>query len=193
MSGSLAYRNNQAAIMRGAVPEKYTRLLPFVDGQRVLEFGSAEGVLSLLLSQAGKSVTAIEKSLGRYESAKALADLWGVSGVDFVNGSITDHLERLEGVDTLVAVRVIYYLGAQLDAVFAAAAAADVQTVVLCGNRNRAAKWRAGMPNDHDRADNYYASAEGMRDVLERHGYRIVIEETNGDPIVIGCRRHALG
>ena len=69
-----------------------------------------------------------------------------------------------------------------------AAAAEHIPNVVLCGNGNRAARWKAGQPNDHDRADNYYASADGMRDVLTRHGYEIAAEVLDGDPIVAGRR-----
>ena len=50
-SGSLAYRTNRKAIWRGEIPEKYTRLVDLVPGERVLELGAAEGVLSLLLAQ----------------------------------------------------------------------------------------------------------------------------------------------
>jgi hypothetical protein len=187
MRSSLAYRENESAIIRGDVPEKYTRLLPFITGNRVLEFGSAEGVLASMLALSGKQVTAIEKSIGRHESAKTLAGEWGVSGVAFINGKMIDHLARLDGIDTLVGVRVIYYLIADLDPVFAAVSE-KVPHVVLCGNRNRAAKWRAGIPNPHNRVDNYYASAEGMKDVLTRHGYRIADEVTDGDPIIVGTR-----
>ena len=49
MTGSLAFRKNEAAIRRGEVPDKYTRLLPYITGERILEIGSAEGVLALLL------------------------------------------------------------------------------------------------------------------------------------------------
>lgn len=186
MTGSLAYRKNEAAILRGDVPEKYLRLLPHIPGRSVLEVGSAEGVLALLMIQEGKVVTAVEKSAERHAAALALRDQWGITGGKFVNGSVSNHLYLFD-VDTMVCVRSIYYLGDDLDTVFAAAAA-RIPNVVLCGNKNRAARWKAGQPNDHDRADNYYASAEGMRDVLTRHGYEIVTEVLEGDPIVVGHR-----
>lgn len=186
MVGSLAYRQNEAAILRGDVPLKYTRLLPYITGERVLEIGSAEGVLVCLLAKSGKTVAALEKSRERHEQAVRLAAEWGAEPALF-NGAIGDRLDLLEGIDTLVCVRVIYYFGADLDRIFAAAAE-KVPQVVLCGNKNRAAKWKAGLPNDHDRADNFYASAEGMRDVLTRHGYEIVTEVLEGDPIVVGRR-----
>lgn len=183
MTGSLAYRKNEAAILRGDVPEKYTRLLPYIAGESIIELGSAEGVLACLLAKQGKTVTAVERQIERHSAARHLASAWGVSGVRFVKGDITGNLDLLAGKDTLVAVRMIYYLGDELDTVFAEVAR-HVPNVVLCGNKNRAAWWRQGIPDKGP--VNYYASAEGMRALLERHGYSIVQEETEGDPIVVG-------
>jgi 2-polyprenyl-3-methyl-5-hydroxy-6-metoxy-1,4-benzoquinol methylase len=188
MTASLAYRKHEAAILRGDVPQKYTRLLEHIPGERILEFGAAEGVLALLLAKAGKQVTAVERREERHDAAKSLAAGWNVSGVRFVRGDIAECLDEMIGIDTLVAVRVIYYLGADLDRVFAAAAE-HVPNVVLCGNMNRAHWWREGLPNRNDRADNYYASSAGMKDVLTRHGYEIVNEVLDGDPIVVGRRQ----
>jgi SAM-dependent methyltransferase len=187
MTASLAYRKNEAAILAGDVPAKYLRLLPHSPGERILEIGSAEGVLSLLLARQGKQVTALERKAERHEAAQRLRDSWAVKGVRLICGDITNNLFRLFGIDTLVAVRMIYYLGDDIDEVFAEAAK-HVPNVVLCGNKNRAQWWRDGIPNRNDKADNYYASHEGMTDLLLRHGYRIktVIEE--GDPIVVGER-----
>lgn len=196
VSASLAFRKNEAAILRGDVPEKYTRLLPHIPGDRILEIGSAEGVLALLLARADagnkEAVTALEKRQERHASAIALHREWAQrypfsAQPCFVNGKISDCLDLLEGVDTLVAIRMIYYLGADLDRVFAAAAE-WVPNVVLCGNKNRSTWWREGIPNRNDRADNYYASPEGMTELLTRHGYRIVNRVLDGDPIVVGSR-----
>lgn len=194
MTGSLAFRKNEAAIMRGEVPAKYTRLLPFITGARVLEIGSAEGVLASLLVRADvgrkASVTAIERSTERHEAALRLQQAWrklfpfgGIAR--FCNGDIADRLELLEHVDTLVAVRMIYYLRDQLDPVFAAIGA-KVPEVVLCGNRSRAAWHTQGIPDKEAGPVNFYASADGMRQVLERHGYTIATEVRDGDPIVVG-------
>lgn len=185
MTGSLAYRKNEAAILRGEVPDKYLRLVPYITGDSILEIGSAEGVLSLLLASQGKFVTALERKLERHEAALALKAAWKAAGGVFVHGDIADNLHLLEGIDTLVAVRMIYYLRDEIDAVFSEVAA-KVNKIVLCGNKNRAAWWRQGIPDREDGAVNYYASQEGMRALLERHGYAIVQEETDGDPIVVG-------
>jgi SAM-dependent methyltransferase len=190
VSASLAYRKNEPAILRGEVPEKYTRLIPFIPGQKIIEIGSAEGVLALLLAKSGKDVVAVERRSERVESAHRLGREWNAKApiagtVEFVEGDIIQNLELFEGKDTLLAVRMIYYLGTDLDRVFDAA---DVESVVLCGNANRARWWKEGLPNRNDRADNYYASAEGMKDVLTRHGFSIACEVLEGDPIVVGRR-----
>lgn len=184
---SLAYRRHETAILAGNPPVKYTRLLPYISGQRIVEAGSAEGVLACMLAREGKAVTAIEANAERHAAALRLAETWGVSGVTFVNGRIEDALDRLEGADTFVAVRACYYWGEHLDTVFAEAAK-HVPNVLLCGNKNRAAWWRQGIPDKDGGPVNYYASQEGMRALLERHGYSIVQEETDGDPIVVGHR-----
>jgi 2-polyprenyl-3-methyl-5-hydroxy-6-metoxy-1,4-benzoquinol methylase len=187
VKNSLAYRKNEDRILRGDVPQKYLRIVPFVTGDSILEIGSAEGVLALLLAKQGKSVTAIERRAERHEAAQRLRDSWGVEGVRFICGDIRNNLFRFEGIDTLLCVRSIYYLGDELDDVFAEATK-HVRNVVLCGNKNRARWWREGLPNRNDRADNYYASADGMRDVLCRHGFEIKNEVLDGDPIVVGYR-----
>ncbi|HET6534657.1 MAG TPA: class I SAM-dependent methyltransferase, partial [Sphingomicrobium sp.] len=142
MTGSLAFRKNEAAIVRGNPPEKYRRIVPFVTGERVLEIGSAEGVLALLLAREGKQVTALEKSEERHETAQRLYAEWlarekKFAAPTFVNGDIADNLWTLANQDTLVAVRVIYYLGGRLNTIFADVAK-FIPRVVLCGNRNRA-------------------------------------------------------
>lgn len=192
MTGSLAFRRNEADIIAGLVPEKYTRLLPYIHGGRVLEIGSAEGVLALLLARNGERVTALEANPERHASALNLATVWTgkfrFSGsAMFINGKVQDALDLLQPdlFDTLVAVRMIYYLRDDLDAVFAAVGK-RIPNVVLCGNKNRAAEWRQGIPDKPGGPVQYYASHEGMRALLERHGYTITAEETEGDPIVVG-------
>lgn len=193
MTGSLAYRKNEAAITRGDVPEKYTRLLPYIPGYRILEIGSAEGVLALLLARMGREVTALERSAERHDTAQQLFSDWlarerKFKPPTFINGDIADNLHALHNKDTLVAVRMIYYLGERLDAVFSDVAK-FIPNVVLCGNKNRAARWRDGNPDPPLGEMNRYAAREGMIELLERHGYRIVNQVAEGDEIVVGQRR----
>lgn len=183
---SLAYRKNERAILRGKAPEKYTRLLPHIPTGRILELGSAEGVLSLLLARRGDQVTALERSRERHESALNLSGIWDVDA-EFICGDITDRLDLLEGKDVFVAVRSIYYLRAALDEVFAEVAA-HIPVAVLCGNRQRAAWWRDGVSDRAGGPLNQYASHEGMTALLERHGYTITDVVTEGDPVVCGTR-----
>jgi hypothetical protein len=190
VTGSLAFRKNEAAIIRGDVPDKFTRLLPFITGERILEIGSAEGVLALLLARAGKRVMALEKSAERHESAANLYGQWlgrerKFIPPTFVNGDIRDNLHLLHNQDTLLAVRMIYYLRDDIDRVFAEVAKL-IPSVVLCGNKNRAARWRAGTPDEPLGDMNRYAAREGMVELLERHGYRITQTVTEGDEIVVG-------
>jgi SAM-dependent methyltransferase len=191
VTASLAYRTHEAAILRGNPPEKYTRLLPHIPGERILEVGSAEGVLACLMARDGKQVTAVEASEGRHCSAIALAGRWSIEPgtITWVHGRIQDVFDQFEdGIfDTLVAVRMIYYLRGAIDEVFAEIAK-RIPNVVLCGNKGRAARYHAGTPDAPLGEFNYYASREGMRDVLERHGYEIVGEVTEGDAIVVGRR-----
>lgn len=192
MTGSLAFRKNEAAIIRGDVPEKFTRLLPFIAGNRILEIGSAEGVLALLLARQGKQVVAIEKSEERHHDAMKLYAQWqareeGFEAPNFVNGDVASNLWALQGRDTLVAVRMIYYLGDRLDGVFADVAK-FIPRVVLCGNRNRAERWRAGNPDPPLGDMNRYAALEGMTELLTHHGYGITQTVCEGDEIVVGER-----
>jgi hypothetical protein len=194
VTGSLAYRNNEREILRGRIPKKYTRILPHIPGERILEIGSAEGVLALCLARADmgakKEVIALERRQDRHESALALHSNWArvfkfQCHPAFVCGDIGDHLDLLDGIDTLVAVRMIYYLRERLDEVFAEVAR-KVPNIVLCGNRNRADRHALGFPDKPDGPLNLYAGSKGMRELLMRHGYRIASEVTEGDEIVVG-------
>lgn len=187
MTGSLAYRQNTAAILGGNPPKKYTRILPHIPQGKVFELGSAEGVLACMLAQGGQEVTALEAQGSRHADAKALASKWGVSGITFVHGKMQDNLGRLAGHDVFVGVRSIYYLRDDIDMVFAAIAE-HIPTVVLCGNKGRAKAYHAGRPHPGLGEFNYYASHEGMRGVLERHGYQVAETVTEGDAIVVGRR-----
>jgi hypothetical protein len=132
-----------------------------------------------------------KRSQERHEGALNLWRNWGrvyrfTANPVFVHGDIAESLSLLDHApDTLVAVRMIYYLRDRLDEVFAAVAR-TVPNVVLCGNGNRAARWHAGEPDKPDGAENYYATFEGMRDLLSRHGYRIANKVLDGDEIVVG-------
>jgi protein-L-isoaspartate O-methyltransferase len=146
---SLAYRRHEAAILAGRPPEKYLRLLPHIPRGRILEVGSAEGVLALLLAQRGDSVTAVERSVDRHDAARKLRGEWQSRGflgvgvdtdITYVSGDARTAISIFEpGVyDAFLAVRAIYYFGDQLDLVFKQVVDAKIPNVVLCGNKNLA-------------------------------------------------------
>lgn len=194
-TGSLAYRRNIDAIQQGHVPDKYRRLLPYITGQHILEIGAAEGVQALLVADRDPAarVTALELSPARHAVACDLQARWRglgrrVDGCTMVCGDIRERLDLLAGVETVVAVRAIYYLQESLADVFTAIAAAGVSTVVLCGNPNRA-RW----PDCVGKAValgswNRYAGVPGMTEVLTAAGYTIGPVVQEGDPIVLGHR-----
>lgn len=194
MTGSLAYRRNEAAIRDGHPPEKYRRLLPYISGRRILELGSAEGVLALLLADRDPEaeVTALEVHPERHASALALKARWRaigrrVDGCTLVEGDIRERLDLLEGVDTVVAVRMIYHLRGAAPVVCAAIGAV-VPSIVLVGNPNRA-RWPASSPGAAELgAYNRYAGVPGMRELLEHAGYTVGVVISEGDPIVTGDR-----
>ena len=194
VAGSLAYRNNRDAIWRGDIPEKYSRLVELVPGERILELGAAEGVLSLILAQSKQKVFALELRQSRHEEALRLQASWRQRGLDvhrceMIHGNIADRFDLLDSVDTLVAVRSIYHLREDLDAVFDAVGQ-RVPNVVLCGNANRARQYHAakGRTNGGGGDFNYFASVEGMIAVLEARRYTIVRVVAQGDPIVVGAK-----
>jgi precorrin-6B methylase 2 len=191
---SLAYRKNKEAIRQGEIPKKYTRVLDVVPGERIIELGAAEGVLSLLLAERKQKVYALELRPERHQEALCLQSLWQKQGrkvdnCEMVLGDIRDRLDLLADVDTLVAVRSIYYLRDQVEDVFAEVGK-HVPNVVLCGNGNRARSYFAanGHPDDNLGRFNFYASAEGMTQVLQGAGYKVTRTIPEGDAIVIGIK-----
>jgi hypothetical protein len=192
--GSLAYRTNRDAIWRAKAPEKYTRLIEYIPGDRILEFGSAEGVLALLLSQHKGKVIALEMKKDRHEEALDLQAQWrrlgrNVDRCEMVFGNLKDRLDLLKQVDTFVGVRSIYYLRDDIERVFESVGQ-HVKNVVLCGNKNRARRYfeTNGAPDDKLGKYNYFASKEGMISILESCGYAITELVEYGDPIVVGMK-----
>ena len=206
-NSSIAYRESKAAIRRGQIPEKYKRLVDVIAGNRILEIGAAEGVLALLLARKNKRVIALERHKGRHAEALKLQSHWRAEGMDvdlceMTLGDITDRFDLLQQVDTLVAVRMVYHLHEDIHRVFEECGKC-VPCVVLCGNRWRARRYL--QPNDDPsnktRQFDYYASSEGMVELLEASGYTIVKTVPSADdlsqgigegddPIVVGINRN---
>jgi hypothetical protein len=196
MMHSLAYRKHREAIWKGKPPEKYKRLLPHIEGDRILEIGAAEGVLALMLAERdGTVVAAVERHQERHIEACRLKSRWRDLGkkVDrcrMVLGDIEDHLSLLDDADTLVCIRSVYYFKERIDLFFAEVSQRRVKHIVLCGNPGRARRYfdANGKPDDKLGRFNFYASVEGMRTLLTSHGYHVTAEVRQGDPIVVGVR-----
>jgi len=193
-SGSLAFRRNRAAIERGDVPEKYTRIVTHVPGQKILEIGAAEGVLALLLARDKERVYALERNERRHTEALRLQALWRERGLpvdrcEMIRADLRERIDLLDLVDTVVAVRSIYYLEEDIVPVFEQIAR-KVPNVLLCGNADRARYFELtggkGPPRKGFGPYDRYAGFEGMASLLEGVGYRIVDSVKEGDAIVVG-------
>jgi SAM-dependent methyltransferase len=184
---SLGYRKAREEIWAGQVPVKYTRLLPYIEGSPILEIGSAEGVLALMLAKRGAEVTALELRPERHADAMRLRKQWRVWNCALRVGDIRENLDLLQGMKTFVAVRTLYYLRDDAPAVIAFAAQAGVRRVVLSGNSNRA-RQSATHPESELGRFNRLASVAGMSEVLTGAGFKVVTVVEEGDPIVVGVR-----
>lgn len=185
---SLAYRTHEEAIWNAYVPDKYRRVSKMVLGTRILELGSAEGVLTLLIAmQKGVFCAGVEMREERYINALNLQKRWHELGIDvsratMIHADIRNNLNIFEGIDTLVAVRSLYYLREHAKDVVKAASK-HVKQMVFCGNKNRAAAWRADPQGE---AFNYLASQEGMVELVLSCGFEVTTLVEEGDPIVVG-------
>ena len=113
-----------------------------------------------------------------------------------VLGDLKQRFDLLEQIDTLLAVRSIYYLRDDLQEVFEEVGR-HVRHVVLCGNQNRAwqyrrAKWSWLLGKTIETSNvvqyNFYASIKGMRQLLEGCGYTIQTVVADGDPVVVDSK-----
>jgi len=190
---SLAFRKNHDEIYQGKIPSKYTRLVPYIKGNTILEVGAAEGVLSLLLAQTKGRVIGIERNEERYLEALRLQKAWKLQGkkVDncqFFNVDIINNLNLLQDIDTFVAIRTMYYFKENMDKIFTNIAK-RCKFIVLGGNKNRAIEYAKGNYIGNVAENNYYASSAGMTEIAIQYGYVLdhVISETSGeDPLVVG-------
>ena len=190
---SLAFRNSVDKIYQGRVPKKYTRLVPYIQGNTVLEVGAAEGVLSLLLVQDKGRVVGIERNEARFREALKLQQVWKEQGkkVDnchFHNVDIANNLNLLEGIDTFVAIRTIYYFKENMDKIFSEISK-RCRFIVLGGNKNRAVGYAKGTYIGNVAENNYFASIAGMKEIAAQYGYAIeteISENSGEDPLVVG-------
>ena len=185
---SIAYRSNEESILQGDIPEKYTRILPYVKGERVLDIGAAEGVMSFLLTKSKKRVYALEKSAHRFQESYKVREAlkekgFPVERCELLMGSIDDRLDLLDMVDTVVAIRVIYYFHDANKTL--AEIGKKVENVVLGGNAEKVDAYNNGMQTKR----NYLSTIEAMKKLLEDNGYEITTIVAEGDPIVVGQKK----
>ncbi|MCB1385698.1 MAG: class I SAM-dependent methyltransferase [Hyphomicrobiales bacterium] len=192
---SIDFRRNYNELMQGSVPKKYARLVQYVPGSSVVEVGAGEGVLSLAMSMKKDRVRAIDFTPVRHQAGKDLQSSWSSSGIavencELVLGDVLSNPELMDGFETLVACRVIYYFTDRIDA-FMEEVSKRCKFVCLIANKRRERHFEAGRESPDLGKYAYYSTTPGMIDLLERHGYEILNchREAGEDPIVVGRRR----
>lgn len=190
---SIAFREYEQMLGSGKFPERYEKLLPYIKGESVLEIGAAEGIVSLSLARQKSRVVSVDITPIRHEGAKKLQDMWLKAGQDyaakceFVCGDIFERFDLLEGIDTVVASRVIYYFQDRLEDLMAAIAR-NATHVVLVGNADRAEAWESRGDGMKIGKYAYYATTAGMTELLQRHGYTVTDSVVIEDPVVVAQR-----
>ena len=87
--------------------ERYADLRP---DDRVLDIGSAEGLISIEVAGRVRHVHGIEISPERVEAAQRIARDRGVENVSFEAGSIVDHQPEPGGYDVVLFLGVLHHL-----------------------------------------------------------------------------------
>ena len=192
-SQSLDFRRNAKTIFRGELPKKYQGLVDLIPGDRVVEVGAGEGVLSMELSAHKKAVRAIDYTPMRHTKGQEIKAAWEALGKDvsrceLVLGDVFDHPELLDGFDTLLACRVIYYFGDRINP-FMEMVSSRMNYICLIGNGRRSRRYERGHVSADLGEGAYLSTPKGMREILEKYGYDITFERSEGDPVVIGKRK----
>jgi len=190
--GSVDYLAYEDLLKEGRLPEKFARILPLVEGDRILEVGSAEGILAMALTATKSKVTSLDITPARQEAGRKLQAEWINAGreevrrCEFVCGDIFERFDLLAGADTVIASRVIYYFHEAMHDLIAACARNGVSGIVLVGNEYRAVAWEKENDGKELGRYAYYSTVAGMKELLEKHGYAVVKVISEGDPVVVG-------
>jgi hypothetical protein len=190
-ASSIEYNANKQAHWNGEPVEKFKRLIPILPGNSIVEIGAAEGILSLTLAPYKKRVRAIDITPIRHEKALELKERWielgrPVQNCEMVLGDILRDPELIQGFDTLVASRVIYYFGTHLDE-FMDSVRTSVENVCFIGNPVRTELYNQGKTG---KLGIYaqYATIPGMIELVERHGFKVTNVDPSLDPLIIATR-----
>ena len=193
------FRKNKQQIALGNVPARYERTAELVPGKRVLDIGSADGTLALVLAQSKEKVIGAELMRYRHKTAQEMQRTWAKRGaktdnVRFVNRGAKRVRPFLREVDTVVLSRALYHLRDDAFWLFAQIERIPTIThVALFGNRDKEREW-FDTKGEQPGLGKYLAlvAQEGMEDILKKHGFDIetsIASTETEDPIVIGVRR----
>lgn len=191
------YADNIVAIHSGVVPDRYKRIAALTPGDKVIEFGAADGTQSLVLALEKERVWGVELMDLQIREAEKLKADWlshgfRVENCRFVQRDILEASDLLADNDTVVMSRVLYHLRGGISDVMDTIAKSAVRHVVLVGCPKRTERWRKhGETGDAMGKYAYYATLEGMSSVLREQGFTIVhaIGGDDGeDPVVVGSR-----
>lgn len=193
------FRKNREQIALGNVPGRYERTASFVPGRRVLDIGSADGTLALVLAQSKEKVIGAELMRYRHRTAQQMQRTWAERGartenLRFVNRGVKRVKPLLKEVDTVVLSRTLYHLRADASWLFSQLKEFDnIEYVALFGNRDKEREW-FGSKGEQTGLGEYlaFSGQEGMEDILRKHGFDIetsIASTETEDPIVIGARR----
>lgn len=189
---SVDYLAHEEILKEGLLPDKFARLLPLIEGDRILEIGSAEGILAMALTASKSKVVSLDITPARQEAGKKLQEAWIEAGrgevtrCEFVCGDIFERFDLLGDADTVIASRVIYYFHEAMHDLISACVERGVSSIVLVGNEYRAVAWDENRDGKELGKYAYYSTVAGMKELLESHGYAVTTVIPEGDPIVVG-------
>jgi hypothetical protein len=195
----IEYRKNKSEIARGVVPARYVRTAEKVPGQKILDIGSADGTLALVLAQSKQLVIGSELMRYRHRAALQTKNAWSQRGVPtdnvrFVNRSVKRIRPFLKEVDTVVISRALYHFREDAFWLFRQIEKSpNIHHVALFGNREKEREWLTTRGTNPG-LGKYLALAtqNGMEDILTRHGFTIeasIPSTRTEDPVVIGVRK----
>lgn len=191
------FEENREEIFKGNVPKRYLEIAELVPGRDILEIGSADGTQALVLALRKNTVHGLELMPKQHEISLELKKAWlglgrDVGNCHFHNGDACSHTELFSAADTVLMSRVVYHLRDGIDPLFRRIEDSGITNVVLVGCPLREKRWReSGETGDSMGRYAYFASLEGMRSLVEKHGFHVSLSipsSEGGDPVVVASR-----